>query len=74
MRISSIVRAVEDQVIGASSKLAAAGSQLYRELALEATARHAVNVELRAAKAQMIADFKEALTQTDKLHTQREGD
>lgn len=74
MRLSSVIRAVEDQVIGAGGKLGTAASKLYRELELEATARRAVNIELKAQKAQMIADFKEAITQTDALHRARQGE
>jgi hypothetical protein len=65
MRISSIIRGIEDVVIGTTSKVGRATHTLYKELELEATARHAANVELRAQKAQLIAEFREVIVATD---------
>lgn len=71
MRISSMIRVVEDLSIGAASKLSAASRRLYDDLELEARARRATNRELKAAKAQMIADFREAIIETDKRYAER---
>jgi hypothetical protein len=65
MRLSSIIRGIEDVVIGTSSKVGRATNTLYKELELEAAARHAANVELRAQKAQLIAEFREVIVATD---------
>jgi len=71
MRISSIIRGIEDMTIGAASKIKRATLNLYDDLELEARARHAANVELRAQKAQMIAEFRESLAAVDRMHAAR---
>jgi hypothetical protein len=68
MRISSIIRTIEDQVLGAGGKVAGAAKELYYEAELEARARSAVRREYAGEKAVMLDNMREAIRQTDTLH------
>jgi predicted RNA binding protein with dsRBD fold (UPF0201 family) len=73
MRLSSIIKAVEDTVVGSASRVARATSNLFEELHIEATARHMANVERRAEREMVLRDCREAVRATYELAKAREG-
>jgi hypothetical protein len=74
MRLSSVIRCIEDVTIGAASKIGKASHALYVDLSIEAQARHMANVEFKSQKAQMIADCREAIIATDARFAARRGE
>lgn len=68
MRISSVVRVLEDQTIACSSMLGAAGKRLYQEAAIEARARAKFNAEIKQLRDERLVELREIVKQTDALH------
>lgn len=74
MRISSIVKFVEDRAVTVGGKLAAAGKQFAHDISVEARARAMYDAEMHGVKAAMLKDLREAVEAADALIDKRSRD
>lgn len=74
MRISSIVKFVEDRAIGVGGRLYAAGKEFAHDVSVESRARAMYAAETRGEKAAMLKDLRAAVEAADALIDRRARD